>query len=150
MVMTLQKLVHLHNDDDSKSELEDNGSIKPPKKKREQFSNTIHNLFSNSKARKKYDEKARSGNKVAGVHVPTNGYVTGHTDGVQDVPQQKLRTIQRYNFGGNQERMAFMESHSPLTRKRLAVSAEQVSIFLTTGLLGSSKVTRIDADNIHR
>lgn len=132
MVMTLQKLVHLHAAQDSDSESDD-GSVRGPMKKRGSFSKAIHKLFSSHKAKEKYDEK--KSNIVGDVQDPTNGYVTGHTDGVTNAPRQKLRTLQRYNFGGNQERIAYMEKHSPLTRKGLAVSAEQVSIFLTTGML---------------
>ena len=40
------------------------------------------------------------------------------------------RTLQRYNGGPNLDRMAYMEGHSALTKKDLAVCAEQVSIFL--------------------
>lgn len=39
--------------------------------------------------------------------------------------------------------MAYMEKHSPLTRKGWAVSAEQVSIFLTTGMLHLSHLPAI-------
>ena len=55
------------------------------------------------------------------------------SDGVTDSATHELRTLQGYNSGGNQERMMYMEKHSPLTSKGLAVSAEQVSIFLTSG-----------------
>lgn len=78
----------------------------------------------------KYNEK----NMVGGVHDPYNGFVKGHTDGIPDAPVQKLRTLQRYHGGKNHERMAYMEAHSPLTAKKMAVSAEQVSIFLTAGM----------------
>jgi hypothetical protein len=70
---------------------------------------------------------------VSAIHDPGNGFVVGHTDGVPNADLQKLRTLQRYHGGPNQERMAFMEGHSPLTKRDLAVSAEQVSIFLTSG-----------------
>lgn len=40
------------------------------------------------------------------------------------------RTLQRYNGGPNLERMIYMENHSALTEKDMAVCAEQVSIFL--------------------
>ena len=132
MVMTLQKLVHLHEDEDDSDSDTDDGSIRDPnKQKRGRFSKALHKMFSSHNAKGKYDEKRRA-SMVAGVHDPTNGYATGHTDGVRNAPQQKLRTLQRYHGGPNQERMAYMEKHSALTRKRLAVSAEQVSIFLTT------------------
>lgn len=42
----------------------------------------------------------------------------------------KLRTLQRYGGGPNPERMIFMEQNSAMTRKGLAVCAEQVSIFM--------------------
>ncbi|KAI9765239.1 MAG: hypothetical protein M1840_007731 [Geoglossum simile] len=46
-------------------------------------------------------------------------------------PRPPLRTLQRYHGGPNEERAEFMESHSAIARKRLGVSVEQVSIFLT-------------------
>jgi hypothetical protein len=65
---------------------------------------------------------------------PAKEYVVGHTDGVHGAPVQKLRTLQRYHGGPNLERMEYLEAHSPLTRRKLAVSAEQVSMFLTAGV----------------
>jgi hypothetical protein len=132
LVLTLQKLVHLHPDDeDSEGDTNDNssfmGSVTP---KRRRWWKNLKKRIAGSKPKHKYDEKRQ---RIAGVHDPTNGFVKGHTDGIPNAPVQKLRTIQRYHGGPNVERMAFMESHSPLTRRKLAVSAEQVSIFLTTG-----------------
>ena len=43
-----------------------------------------------------------------------------------------LRTLQRYHASGNEARTEFMERHSSLTPYKMAVSAEQVSIFLTS------------------
>ena len=52
-----------------------------------------------------------------------------------DVPGQKpaipTRTLQRYHGGPNEERTEYMEKKSALASKGLAVSVEQVSIFLT-------------------
>ncbi|PHH86575.1 hypothetical protein CDD83_10046 [Cordyceps sp. RAO-2017] len=42
-----------------------------------------------------------------------------------------LRSLQRYHASGNEARTAYMEKESPLARYNMAVSAEQVSIFLT-------------------
>jgi hypothetical protein len=132
MVLTLQKLVHLHPDgEDGDSDSEDLSSIGgSPKSGRGRASKMFRNLFTRSKT--KYNEKQRKASIISGVHDPANGYVTGHTDGV-DAPVQKLRTLQRYHGGPNVERMAYMEARSPLTKRKLAVSAEQVSIFLTAG-----------------
>jgi Mg2+ and Co2+ transporter CorA len=55
--------------------------------------------------------------------------------GVTDLhmaPRQiKTRTLQRYHGGTNEERTDYMEQHSALREKGLAVSVEQVSLFLT-------------------
>lgn len=133
MVLTLQKLIHLHDDEDSEEEnFSDNdsfmGSIKP--KRRKLWRALKKKMGIPKKSKSNYDPKT---NRVAGVHDPQNGWVRGHTDGIPSAPVQKLRTLQRFHGGPNHERMAFMETHSPLTKKKMAVSAEQVSIFLTTG-----------------
>jgi hypothetical protein len=133
--MTLQKLVHLHPDsNDSDSEIDETDSVggSRQKPKRGRVSKALHKMFSKSGAKAKYQEQQRKASMVAGMQ-PTNGFVTGHTDGIIDAPVQKLRTLQRYHGGVNQERMTYMEEHSPLTKRGLAVSAEQVSIFLTAG-----------------
>jgi len=133
MVMTLQKLVHLHKDEDSDSDSEsDDGSIGVSKNPRGSMAKFFRKIWG-SKTQKKYEEKQRQASMVAGVHDPANGYVTGHTSDSPDALIQKLRTLQRYHGGPNQERMTYMEAHSPLTKRKKAVSAEQVSIFLTAG-----------------
>ncbi|KAL0636907.1 hypothetical protein Q9L58_004129 [Maublancomyces gigas] len=43
----------------------------------------------------------------------------------------KVKTIQKYYGGPNKERTEYMEKHSSLASKGLAVSVEQVSMFLT-------------------
>src|SRR5690242_8375933 len=50
---------------------------------------------------------------------------------VEAIPGVNCRTIQRYRGVANMDRDLFMERNSPLTRKGLAVSIEQVSLFLT-------------------
>ncbi|PVH73643.1 cora family metal ion transporter-like protein [Cadophora sp. DSE1049] len=127
MVLTLQKLIHLHPDaGDSDSDDGDMDSIRRPKRGR--FGKFVHNMFSGSKSKRKLREK----NMIAGVHDPANGFVTGHTEGASEPHLQNLKTLQRYHGGPNKERMEFMEKHSPLTSRKYAVSAEQVSIFLTS------------------
>jgi hypothetical protein len=128
LVLTLQKLVHIHpnrEDDDNDSDSDDGSSVGGKSEKRGWFSKAMSKLFSESKAQD--NEKLDSSTKAK------NGFVTGHTNG-ENTPLQKLRTLQRYHGGPNMERMAFMEAQSPLTKKKLAVSAEQVSIFLTAGM----------------
>lgn len=42
-----------------------------------------------------------------------------------------VRTLHQYHAGPNQDRIEYMERHSPLSRRGLGVSMEQVSIFVT-------------------
>jgi Mg2+ and Co2+ transporter CorA len=49
---------------------------------------------------------------------------------LSDLPP-RVRTLQKYHGGANEDRTAFMEENSPLRRHELAVAVEQVSIFLT-------------------
>lgn len=133
VVLTLQKLVHLHPDKDSDSESDsddeqDTTLEAPRKRKRGPFRKALYNLM-----KRRNSNIAPTDTLAGGVHDPTKEFITGHTDGVQSTPVQKLRTLQRYHGGPNQERAAHMEKISPLTQKKLAVSAEQVSIFLTAG-----------------
>jgi hypothetical protein len=132
MVLTLQKLIHLHPDGESDSEDDDKDSfIESIRDGPETLGKAIRKLFSKSKGRDKYKDNSQTGPRI---HAPVNGFVTAHTEGVPGAPIQKLRTLQRYRGGPNHERMEYMERHSPLTSRNLAVSAEQVSIFLTSGM----------------
>ncbi|KAL3423222.1 putative CorA family metal ion transporter [Phlyctema vagabunda] len=121
IVLTLQKLVHLHPEDESEfdSDSDDESSKTTAQTRRGRFAEVFQDFFGSTKDDDADREKG-------------TGFVVGHTNGVPTAPVQKLRTLQQYHGGPNQERMAFMERHSALTRKGLAVSAEQVSIFLTT------------------
>jgi hypothetical protein len=72
MVLTLQKLVHLHADQgDSDSETEDDSATRRPKKsERGGLSKAFQKMFSH-KSKDKYDEK--QSDMAADVHVSTNG-----------------------------------------------------------------------------
>lgn len=127
MILALHKLVHLHPDaDDSECDSETDASVRPEPGHGEAILSSIKGLFSSKPKR-----KTMNGHMVAGVHDSRNSQITGHTDGEKGAPIKKMRTLQRFHGGPNEDRMAYMEKHSALTRKQLAVSAEQVSIFLT-------------------
>ncbi|RDL39758.1 Uncharacterized protein BP5553_04098 [Venustampulla echinocandica] len=127
MVLTLQKLVHLHPDDSDSDSDDDHHSPGEKRPKHGRFWKGLRKLFSSSKSRQKYDEEQRKASMASGIYDTTNGFIAAHTKGAV----KKHRTLQRYHGGPHQERMTFMEAHSPLTAKKLAVSVEQVSIFLT-------------------
>ena len=131
IVLTLQKLVHLHPDEDEDSDAEDESMFchGQPKKQSGIF-RRLCRLLHGSNSRRLHDEKEDIGESRP-TAPPGNGFMSANTKGIPDAPVRKLRTIQRYRAGPNEDRMAFMERNSALTAKNLAVSAEQVSIYLT-------------------
>lgn len=123
--MTLQKLVHLDDDGQIDEEVEVGEGVASEPKGPGRSSSFMQTLFPISKSKRP--------DTLRTVHDATHGFVCSHTEGVDSRSSRKLRTLQRYHGGPNQERMAYMEQHSALTKRKLAVSAEQVSIFLTAG-----------------
>jgi hypothetical protein len=113
--MTLQKLVHL--DEDEATDLNsDDATIGGT----ENTGSFLRSIFWGSRS-KRLDTEDQ------------DDPIKSHAKEAPPTSVQKPRTIQRYRGGRNQERAAYMERHSALTKNKLAVSAEQVSIFLTAG-----------------
>jgi Mg2+ and Co2+ transporter CorA len=125
--MTLQKLVKLPLESDSESDSEDSSSSyidhAGVKRKKSWLSKLSDLLFHRNLP---YHRRKRQLTEVAHSQ---DGIMSTHPCSKPSLPQP--RTLQRYHGGPNIERMSFMEEHSAMTRKNLAVCAEQVSIFLT-------------------
>jgi hypothetical protein len=68
---------------------------------------------------------------TANVDDPIKGFVAARKIGTASTSQEIGRTLQRDHGGPHKERIEYMELHSALASKDLAVSLEQVSIFLT-------------------
>jgi len=130
IVLTLQKLVHVHPEDDDDDGGNDEAYSTEGSKfpRRARLMRRIHRIFGRGSKQENTHPKSPDGTLNGDVLKPTTELVSAHTERVH-----KLRTLQRYHGGPNQERMAFMEEKSALTAKNLAVCAEQVSIFLTSG-----------------
>ncbi|KAI9760887.1 MAG: DNA-directed DNA polymerase gamma mip1 [Chaenotheca gracillima] len=133
IVLTLQKLIHLHGDFDSNSECLDHDASAQMDK----YPNSRHpekkSLWNRTFGPKRSKSQIGSGEvDPVGKHNPANGFVKGHTSGVKHAPVQQVRTLQRYHGGPNKERIDFMERNSALSSKGYGVSVEQVSIFLTS------------------
>lgn len=116
IIMTLQKLVHLVDDDDKSSDSSSTTSRKSL--------NTLKNMFWGM-------------NKKKGATVDLEKPLD--LPDMRDLPRRlnlnetsMMRTLQRYHASGNEVRTSFMEAHSSLAPYNMAVSAEQVSIFLTS------------------
>jgi Mg2+ and Co2+ transporter CorA len=68
-----------------------------------------------------------------GGTAPTPNYIQHQATGFSDVfNPQTLCTLQRYRASPNEARTDFMERHSALAPRGLAVMAEQVSMFITS------------------
>lgn len=153
MVLALAKLVHLNapprrfpksdsdsDSSDSESENGDAGDFPKPADKKHSF---LHRLFkrmkgSASSAAPPDLPSTEKGMPVNGAPVSATTATTNGAPGDAPVqsravsdPVNSFRTLQRFKAGANMARIDFMESKSALSSKGLAVSVEQVSIFLT-------------------
>lgn len=137
IIMTLQKLVHLVDEDDSTSSSSSLRSRKSMSMLRDSFKDLWRSrrashheaadlekeeITNNLGNYNDYDNK----NSTSGGRVPT------FPDGTTLKQTSMLRSLQRYHASGNEARTEYMERHSSLAPYRMAVSAEQVSIFLTS------------------
>ena len=130
IVLTLQKLVRLHyggelaNDNDGDG-IDDSEEYKwraedqPPLWRR--F------LPFSSKGRRSPSPTS----PIREEHAGPNTLVAAHSSTSVEDPIQPIRTLQRYS-SAESDRIAFKEANSALVRKNLAVSVEQVSIFITS------------------
>ena len=133
MVLPLQKLIHLHSEDDVDSDCSEwshAGTRKVQWNKKKKKGSLLSSF--RRRAQKDRREPPKPLDTAAEMHKPTNGFVTVSTSSDMRAPITNVRTLQRYHGGPNEERIEFMEKHSALASKGLGVGVEQVSIFLTS------------------
>ncbi|KAJ4260600.1 hypothetical protein NW762_007343 [Fusarium torreyae] len=114
IVMTLQKLVHLVDEDDDSTDTSSTYSTKTLGALR----GSVRQLWN---SRRTADPEKN--------FVPGGLQAQDPTAELQETGM--IRTLQRYHASGNELRTEYMETHSALAPYQMAVSAEQVSIFLT-------------------
>ncbi|KAL8759915.1 MAG: hypothetical protein Q9184_003475 [Pyrenodesmia sp. 2 TL-2023] len=131
IVLPLQKLIHLHSGSDSDSASSDSDDEKRTASQRKQRKRDLWSSWMKSKVQSKKGEPPKPLDAPADLHNPTDGFLTAHASPSTQSRVTQLRTLQRYHGGPNEERIEFMEKHSALASKKLGVSVEQVSIFLT-------------------
>jgi Mg2+ and Co2+ transporter CorA len=138
VVLTLQKLVRLHQHDGESgkcdcdepgNDMEANGSLDPEKggsvRSTPSQKGWLHRIKHHAKKKKKqellpsYYDSSKS-----------DGYVSAHSGVSQETPIKPIRTLHRYESAQIPEHTAFMERHSVLSADDIAVSVEQVSLFL--------------------
>ncbi|CAK7271848.1 hypothetical protein SEPCBS119000_004814 [Sporothrix epigloea] len=152
MVLTLQKLVHFDYAKNKISQLDDSSDSSDDEVKEKSaasirsgrsghsakggISKKLPGLFRRRKQDK--TDKAVNGSSFPSV---SPGYMEG---GVRPMSRSSsmrepsdfdhinaFRTLQRYHSSPNDARTDFIESHSALSSRNLAVAAEQVSLFIT-------------------
>jgi Mg2+ and Co2+ transporter CorA len=145
VVLTLQKLVRLHQHDDrpgkcdcchgpSDSDSDEDGKVSPggkgsPSEKVSSSSKSSRGWFSR-KAKANGDVLPRYLDKDLDGKI--DEFVQAHSGTSEETPIKPIRTLHRYESAQIPEHTAFMEKHSVLSDEDLAVSVEQVSIFLLT------------------
>ncbi|KAL8739724.1 MAG: hypothetical protein Q9190_007503 [Brigantiaea leucoxantha] len=125
LVLSLQKLIHLHSDSDYDSDSDVDGRTRDTSKKK--VSKRFFSFRKRSKAAQTKDKSLKHFDTSNDSNDPTNGFVTAHSAASINPRITNLRTLQRYHGGPNEERIEFMERHSALASKNLGVSVEQVS-----------------------
>ncbi|CAK7226676.1 hypothetical protein SCUCBS95973_006279 [Sporothrix curviconia] len=148
MVLTLQKLVHfdyaknrISNPDcdssDSSNDEDDEKYVTSVKSGRSSHSakgriaKKLRRLF----GRHRKDKDAVDGQYGTPFPSTSPAYPEPRATSMRDPKElshiNAFRTLQRYHSSPNDARTDFMESHSALSSRHLAVAAEQVSLFIT-------------------
>ncbi|MCJ1250853.1 hypothetical protein MMC30_008081 [Trapelia coarctata] len=128
IVLPLQKLVHVHD-----HECDDiDGNTVPEGFDHKNSKGTMARLRNITGSGKTVKSQIPNGKAPASHAGLQNSYGTPNGASLtRKTPNIPIRTLQQYHGGPNQERNEFMETHSALADKKLAVAVEQVSIFLT-------------------
>lgn len=149
IVLTLQKLVKLHqessdSEDEEDSEhgqhsdarktsiVSDRSSVSVKRRiKRHVILEALKDIFRiNRPSTRQEAEKATVGSSVRPGPTTFSSQRASQFGDVARSASSTARTLQRYRGGPNEDRIEFMERHASLASKGLCVTLEQVSIFL--------------------
>lgn len=136
IVMTLQKLIRLHREEDEEdsrreeSSEEDWGDLPYQSGKERNKAKGFFKKFIDARKREKQHDKMSM--HELGIE-KTNSSDSSHGSSSTPVSDSinRIRTLQRWRGGPNIERIEYMEAKSTLAPRDLAVAVEQVSMFLT-------------------
>ncbi|KAI1268406.1 hypothetical protein F5Y18DRAFT_228313 [Xylariaceae sp. FL1019] len=132
IVLTCMKLVRLIDDDDTDSDSDGGGGGRSPVKSRSgailhDAAKKVRRWITGKKAQ--YPKAASALEKGTSSSPPRHHPATGLSDVFNP---NTLCTLQRYHAAPNIARTEYMEKHSALASKGLAVMAEQVAMFITS------------------
>ncbi|RYO94379.1 hypothetical protein DL766_009939 [Monosporascus sp. MC13-8B] len=135
LILTCLKLVRLVEDDSSSDESEgdddDDGRSVKGGGAVKRITRKLHGWIQGKKAR----QPATTSGLERGVWPrPTAGHSFTHKPSNLSTvfDQDSLCTLQRYHAASNDARTDFMEQHSALAQRKVAVMAEQVAMFITS------------------
>ena len=134
VVLTLQKLVQLCDSDDSDDDSYDSDNdTTDGSDRRGQRSGGVYRRLQRLFGKRKSDIlDVGSENGKPNLSSDPRAQLRGQPTGFSDVPGlSQLRTLQMYHAAPNDPRTLFMQKHSALSCKKLAVACEQVSMFIT-------------------
>jgi Mg2+ and Co2+ transporter CorA len=137
VLLTLQKLVRIRPESDSGEDSDEDTydmewtRERSRDRKKRKTSSFMHSLRTALGLKRKHPQKSHQADKSERVCQADGSTVSAHVKSPAE-DRNKIRTLQRYRGGPNLERIEYMEQHSALTGQNLAVSVEQVSIFITT------------------
>ncbi|KAJ8111789.1 hypothetical protein ONZ43_g5539 [Nemania bipapillata] len=129
LILTCLKLVRLDDDGDSSDEEDDDevvdkNVVRNTRKKLQQWMSRMKGLDP------VVDDSAVE--KGRNLSTPGLSFKRQATEYSDTFNPNTIRTLQRYHAAPNTARTDYMEKHSALATKGLAVSAEQVSMFITS------------------
>lgn len=128
VVLPLHKLIHVRDHVSDDSDSDDQMYVGKDKKKKSLMQRLSKLLYPERSKRTPLQPVSNS----IDTDNSTKAFVTSNGHIPTPKPAIPTRTLQRYHGGPNEERTEYMEKKSALASEGLAVSVEQVSIFLTS------------------
>ncbi|KAH8199077.1 hypothetical protein TruAng_006764 [Truncatella angustata] len=138
LIFTCQKLVRMIDPDSSDEDEDDDDMFDvrsyKSRSSKKGLKKKVKRWWSSPSKAKDFAAASGVGGLERGDSMPPINDVLDHqATGLSDVfNPSTLRTLQRYRASSNEARNAFMEKHSALAPRGLAVAAEQVAMFITS------------------
>ncbi|CAN8096546.1 unnamed protein product [Discula destructiva] len=139
VIFTMLKLAHVCDEDESSDE--DSGpesenrsytSRSSRSRRRSRSAKGLSKSLGNMFRRKKQSGQTNSGRAMENGHEQSLQHIQSYGTDLSTASGETLeRTLQRYQAGPNEAKIAYFEKHSALAAHQLGVIAEQVSLFIT-------------------
>lgn len=129
IVLTLQKLVHRYDPEADEYDSDNDATSRKSgrsARSRHSVSKWFRSFFKTGESRTAADPGLETGAISGGAKF------AHHPTGFSDVPDASdFRTLQQYQASPNDARTEYLEKHSALNKRDIAVACEQVAMFIT-------------------